>query len=61
MKNKFAAVIMTIIVCLIMLELGLRAIGRSPTNMADGIAEQWGDSFRLKKNITKVMKFPAFS
>ena len=61
MKNKFAAIIVTIIVCLIMLELGLRAIGRSPTNMADGIAEQWGDSFRLKKNITKVMKFPAFS
>jgi len=29
--------------------------------MAEGIAEQYGDSYRLKKNVTKVMKFVAYS
>ena len=53
MKRKFGAIVWTILVCLVGLEIGLRAIGRSPTNMAEGIADQYGDSFRLKKNITK--------
>lgn len=61
MGKKAAVVVLTLLACLAALELGLRAIGRSPTNMADGIGDQWGDSFRLKKNITKVMKFPAFT
>ena len=61
MKKKSGIVFLTLLVCLAMLELGLRAIGRSPTNMADGIADQYGDSFRLKKNASKVMRFPAFS
>jgi hypothetical protein len=61
MKKKTGIVLMTLLACLVMLELGLRAIGRSPTNMADGIADQYGDSFRLKKNVSKVMRFPAFS
>jgi hypothetical protein len=61
MKKKAGIVFLTLLACLVMLELGLRAIGRSPTNMADGIADQYGDSFRLKKNASKVMKFPAFS
>jgi hypothetical protein len=46
---------------MVMLELGLRATGRIPTNTIDGIAEQYGDSFRLKKNITKRFHYPAFS
>jgi hypothetical protein len=61
MKKKAGVVLLTVLACLIMLELGLRAIGRSPTNMAEGIADQYGDSFKLKKNVTKVMRFPAFS
>lgn len=61
MIKKAGVVLLTVLACLVMLEIGLRAIGRSPTNMADGIADQYGDSFRLKKNVTKVMKFPAFS
>lgn len=61
MKKTFVAVILTVLVCLVLLEIGLRAVGRSPTNMAEGIADQYGDSFRLKKNITKTVKFPAFS
>lgn len=61
MKKNIGVVILTGFACLIMLEAGLRAIGRRPTNMADGISDQWGDSFRHKKNITKLMRFPAFS
>ena len=61
MTKKAFAVVATLVCCLVLLELGLRALGRTPTNMADGIADQYGDSFRLKKNITKVMKFPAFT
>ena len=29
--------------------------------MADGIYEQAGDSFRLKKNVSKVIRYPAFT
>jgi hypothetical protein len=61
MKKRAGTILLTLLACLVMLELGLRAIGRSPTNMADGIADQYGDSFRLKKNVSKLMRFPAFS
>ena len=59
--KKIGAVLLTLLACLVMLEIGLRAIGRGPTNMADGTAEQDGDSFRLKKNSTKVIKYPAYT
>jgi len=59
--KKGALVILTILACVVMLELGLRATGRIPTNTTDGIAEEFGDSFRLKKNITKRFNYPAFS
>jgi hypothetical protein len=61
MMKKFGVVLFTIIACLIMLEFSLRAIGRRPTNMADGTAEQFGDSFRLKENAAKVIRYPAFT
>jgi hypothetical protein len=59
--EKMFVVMATIFVCLIFLEIGLRAFGRKPTNMADGIFEQSGDSYLLKKNITKVIKRPSSS
>jgi hypothetical protein len=61
MIKKAAIIIFTILTCMGMLELGLRAIGRIPTNTTDGIAEEFGDSFRLKKNMTKQFNYPAFS
>lgn len=61
MLKKGAFVILTVLACVAMLELGLRATGRVPTNTTDGIAEEFGDSFRLKKNITKRFNYPAFS
>jgi hypothetical protein len=59
--RKLLVVGLTLLVCLLILEFGLRIIGRTPTNMSDGIYEQDGDSFRLKKNATKVIKYPAFT
>lgn len=59
--RKIGTVLMTLAACLVILEFGLRAVGRGPTNMADGTAEQDGDSFRLKKNSTKVIKYPAYT
>ena len=61
MKRKFAAASLTVIACLLMLEFGLRVSGHTPTNIAEGIMEQYGDSFRHKRNITKTIKYPAFS
>ncbi|MCG7851184.1 MAG: hypothetical protein MIO92_01540 [Methanosarcinaceae archaeon] len=61
MKKKAGVIFLTILTCLVLLELGLRALGRRPTNMADGIAEQYGDSFKLKKNVTKHFNYPAYS
>jgi hypothetical protein len=61
MIRRIGVVLFTILLCLIILEIGLRAVGRRPTNMADGIYEQDGDSFRLKKNATKLIRYPAFS
>jgi hypothetical protein len=61
MIRKTTAVLVTLIACVVMLEIGLRAVGRNPSNMADGIAEQDGDSFKLKRNTKKFMMFPAFS
>ncbi len=61
MLKKLGAVLLTVIACLFVLEFGLRALGRRPTNMADGTAEQNGDSFRLKGNSSKVIRYPAFT
>lgn len=61
MIKKAILVILTILACALMLELGLRATGRTPTNATDGIDEEFGNSFRLKKNITKKINYPAFS
>jgi len=44
-----------------MLEAGLRLTGRKPSNMADGISAQYGDSYKLKPNIKKTINYPAFS
>ena len=51
----------TIIICLLVLDLGLRAIGRSPSNVTNGFFIQNGDSYRLKKNLQKTINWPAFS
>lgn len=61
LTKKISVVLLTVIACLVILEIGLRAVGRRPTTTADGIYEQDGDSFRLKKNMAKVIRYPAFT
>jgi hypothetical protein len=51
----------TLILCLIFLEIGLRIIGRMPSNMTDGIYEHFGDTYRLKKDVEKTTNWLAYS
>lgn len=55
------AVLPTLLVCLAMLEVGLRAAGRLPSNTTEGLFEQHGTAYRLRKNLTKVSRTPSFS
>jgi len=59
--RRVVAILATLLLCFVMLEAGLRILGRMPSNMADGIYAQDGDSFRLKADSKKSINFPAFS
>lgn len=64
MKTLFEKVIIlffTIFLCLSLLEIGLNAMGRKPSNMTDGIFVKHGNSYRLGKNISKSTQWPAYS
>jgi hypothetical protein len=61
MLKKAFVIAVTVVACLGLLEIGLRALGRRATNVTEGIGEQFGDSFRLKKNMSKLINVPAFS
>ena len=54
-------VLITIIFCLTLLEIGLRISGHRPSNMTDGFFEKYGNSYRLKKNIKKITNWPSYS
>lgn len=43
------------------MEIGLRILGRLPSNRTDGFFEQNGDSYKLKKNFEKEINWPAYS
>jgi len=60
-SEKTIIISFTLILCLFVLEIGLRALGRQPSNMTDGFYEQYKNSYRLKKNVKKVTKWPAHS
>lgn len=60
-RTKIGAIVSTLVICLIILEGGLRLSGRRPTNMAEGAYDQNGDSYKLKKNIKKDVNFPAYA
>lgn len=51
----------TVLICLAGLEIGLRVLGQVPSNTMDGFHEQFNNSYRLKKNITKIVKTPDYS
>lgn len=54
-------VLPTVILCLAGLEVGLRVLGRLPSNTTDGFFEASAKSYRLRKNITKVSRSPSFT
>ena len=54
-------VLPTLILCLCALEAGLRIDGRLPSNTTEGLFEQHGTAYRLRKNFSKLSRTPSFS
>ncbi len=59
--EKLSVIILAIFLSIVILEIGLRINGKIPSNMISGINEQYGSSYRLKKNVVKEINWPAFS
>ena len=55
------AISLTICICLLLLEIGLRCKGHIASNMTDGMFEKHGNSYRLKRNLIKKINWPSFS
>lgn len=60
-RAVFFVILPTVLVCLVLMEIGLRAVGRLPSNTTDGVFARHGNSYRMKKNITKLAKTPVYS
>ncbi|MEN6312396.1 MAG: SGNH/GDSL hydrolase family protein, partial [Acidobacteriota bacterium] len=60
-RTGFLVVLPIILLCLAAMEIGLRGVGRLPSNTTDGIFAPHGNSYRLKKNISKLAKTPVYS
>ena len=58
---KCLVVVGTLVLCLAILEVGLRATGRYRIGSVGGFWEQGGISYRLKKNVSKRIEWPAMS
>lgn len=54
-------VLPTLLVSIVLLEAGLRIAGRPPSNTTEGIYEQHGGGYRLRRNLTKVSRTPSFT
>ena len=61
LRTSLLVVLPTLVLCLTMLEVGLRLNGRAPSNVTDGIFEQWGDTYRLRANMNKLIRTASFS
>jgi hypothetical protein len=59
--NKLAVIAITLLACVVLLELWLRLEGRLPSNVTDGIFVQHGGSYRLGKNVEKVTRWSSRS
>jgi len=51
--SRFTAAVFAILFCILILEFGLKNIGRGPNNTHKGIYEAYKDFYKLKKNIKK--------
>lgn len=59
--EKIFIITFTLIICLLILEIGIRISGQALSNTTDDIFDQWDDSYRLKKNVKKITNWPSFS
>lgn len=59
--EKFLVLSVTFVICLIILEIGLRISGRSASNTYQGEFVQYRDFYRLKKNLVKVNDWSTYS
>jgi hypothetical protein len=59
--EKLFVILFTFIVCIIILEFGLRLLDRKPSNITDGVHDQFENSYKLKANMKKTTNWPAFS
>jgi hypothetical protein len=60
-RTNIGVLLPTILVCLVILEIGLRATGRKPSNVTDGFFVQHGQSYRMKTNFSKSIHTPSYS
>lgn len=61
LRPVVGVVLPTLVVCAVALEVGLRAKGRLPSNVTDGIFVEHGESYRLKPNQSKLSNTPSYS
>ncbi|WP_041453560.1 SGNH/GDSL hydrolase family protein [Anaeromyxobacter dehalogenans] len=61
LRPAVGVVLPTLIVCAVLLEVGLRARGRLPSNVTDGIFVAHGEAYRLKPNQSKLSTTPSYS
>ena len=61
LRTSLLVVLPTLVLCLTMLEVGLRLMGRAPSNVTHGIFEQWGHTYRLRANMSKKIRNASFS
>jgi hypothetical protein len=60
-RTGVCVILPTIVICLVILEIGLRAIGRMPSNSTDGFYVQHKQSYRMKKDFSKLVNYPSYT
>ena len=60
LRRAATVVLPTVLACVVVLEIGLRVSGRPASNVTDGIFAAHGDTYRLRRNMTKVSQTPSF-
>ena len=53
---KLSVIVVTVFCCILILEAGLRFVGQAPTSSEMGINMQHFDSYRLRRNVSKVIR-----
>ncbi|MDH7513870.1 MAG: hypothetical protein QHH14_13065 [Clostridiales bacterium] len=54
-------ILISLLFCFLILEICLRILGQAPSNITEGVYEQDEGSYRLKKNIKKLTKWPSLN